>query len=155
MKSPIRPTDDDARALARDLMNAARIAALGVVHPETGLPHVTRIAIAPGPVTLISDLSLHARALRAKPDASILLGEAPDKGDPLAFPRITLAAKAQFVDRTDPDHTGLREEWLKRHPKAALYIDFADFHFVRFQVTGADLNGGFGKAYRLTPDDLA
>ena len=53
--NPIRPTDDDARALARALLSGARHAALAVLHPDTGAPFVSRIALgqAPGgaPVT--------------------------------------------------------------------------------------------------------
>ena len=44
--------------------------------------------------------------------------------------------------------------WLRDHPKAKLYIGFGDFHFALFSVTGAFLNGGFGKAFFLTPVDL-
>ena len=48
----------------------------------------------------------------------------------------------------------MREGWLARHPKARLYVDFADFAFVRLRPEGAHLNGGFGRAYRLEPSDL-
>ena len=49
----------------------------------------------------------------------------------------------------------LRAHYLATHPKAKLYIDFADFNFVGFEVEAGHLNGGFGKAFRLTPADLA
>ncbi len=49
----------------------------------------------------------------------------------------------------------LRRRYLAHHPKAALYVDFADFAFWRFNVSRASLNGGFGKAYALTASDLA
>lgn len=152
--SPIRPTDDTARAVARDLIAGARIAALGVVDPDTGAPHVTRIAFGRGDdgslLTLISDLSAHAIRLKASPVCSLLIGEAPAKGDPLAFARLTLAATAQVV----PKEAATRAAWLSHHPKSQLYIDFADFNFVRFTPLSADLNGGFGKAYTLSADDL-
>ena len=155
--SPIRPTDDDARALARSLIEGARFGALAAVHPDTGLPHVTRVAIGTDaggePVTLISELSLHTRALHAEPRACVLLGEPGDRGDPLTHPRLSLDVAAQFIPR-GPDHDALRDRWLALHPKARLYIDFADFAFVRLQPTGAALNGGFGRAFLLGPDDL-
>jgi len=47
-----------------------------------------------------------------------------------------------------------REFWLKKHPKAQLYVDFADFFFWKMTVERAHLNGGFGKAYVLKPTDL-
>ena len=156
--SPLRPTDDAARALAARLVGEARLAALALVDPADGSPHVTRIAFAhdseAGYLTLVSDLAAHSRLLRAAPRAALLLGEAPDKGDPLAFPRLSLSATAQFIDRDSAGHSAARPLWLARHPKSALYVDFADFHFVRFTPLSADLNGGFGKAYRLTPTDL-
>ncbi|AMY67565.1 HugZ family protein [Frigidibacter mobilis] len=156
--SPIRPTDDEARALARSLIHAARFAALAVLTPGTGAPAVTRIALgldAAGlPLTLISSLSAHTRALHADPRAGILVGEPGPKGDPLTHPRLSLDTTASFVDRAGPDHAALRTLWLASHPKARLYIDFADFCFVRFTPLGAALNGGFGKAFLLTPQDL-
>jgi len=45
-KSPILPTDDAARALAHRLLRSASHAALGVIHPDTGAPFVSRIAFA-------------------------------------------------------------------------------------------------------------
>ncbi len=155
--NPIRPTTTEARALARGLMDHARFGALAVLDPESGVPYVARVAVASdaaGPVTLVSSLSAHTRALRADPRASLLLGEPGARGDPLTHPRITLHARAIFVRREDPDHHALRTHWLSRHPKAKLYVDFADFGFVRLIVTAAALNGGFGQAFLLTAADL-
>ncbi|MGI1662511.1 HugZ family protein [Palleronia sp. KMU-117] len=157
--SPIRPTDDEARALARRLLDGARFGALGVRDPETGAPVVTRIAVATtpdgAPLTLISDLSQHTRALRADPACSLLVGEPGPKGDPLTHPRLTIQAHAAFIDRRGPGQAALRAHYLAQQPKAKLYIDFGDFSLVRLMPTGAYLNGGFGKAFVLTPEDLA
>ena len=91
-QNPIRPTDDKARALARSLMRAARHAALGILHPETGAPFVSRVAFALDqdgqPISLMSTLSLHTRALQSNPACCLLIGEPPLKGDPLAFARL-------------------------------------------------------------------
>ena len=158
-QSPIRPTDDDARALARDLIDAATFCALGTLDPASGAPQVTRIALATlpdgTPITLVSDLAAHTRALRANPAASLLIGEPGPKGDPLTHARLTLRATARFVERESPDHAALRDRYLARNPKARLYADFADFHFVVFIPEGASLNGGFGAAFELTAEDLA
>ncbi|TNE66066.1 MAG: pyridoxamine 5-phosphate oxidase [Rhodobacteraceae bacterium] len=157
--SPIRPTDAEARTMAQDLIRSARIAALAVLDPDSGAPHVTRIAFGLGGnngwLTLVSDLSAHTKALRAAPRAGLLLGEAPTKGDPLAFPRLSVAVETRFVPHGTEEHAAHRAAWLTHHPKAQLYMDFADFTFVSFMPLSADLNGGFGKAYRLTPDDLS
>ena len=148
---PIRPTDDEARALAQGLITEARHGALATL--IDGAPFVTRVALAPASddsvTTLISDLSTHTAALRAYPIASLLIGE-PGRGDPLAHPRITLQVRAEFLEKTEEG----KANYLAAQPKAQLYIDFADFRLVRLAPSGALLNGGFGKAYRLTPDDL-
>ncbi|MCB1331447.1 MAG: pyridoxamine 5'-phosphate oxidase family protein [Maritimibacter sp.] len=158
-QNPIRPTDDEARALARTLVDGATFAALAVISPETQGPTVTRIGFGTGthglPVTLISSLSAHTRALQANPACSLLIGEPGDKGDPLTHPRLTLDATAAFVSRGTPAHDALKSRWLTRHSKSRLYVDFADFGFVRFTPRAGFLNGGFGKAYRLAPHDLA
>ena len=156
--SPIRPTDDEACALARGLIDDARYGALAVLQPETGVPMVSRVAVGTDagcvPVTLISDLSQHTRALKTQPVCSLLVGEPGPKGDPLTHPRLTLQARAVFLRHGQPGHSELRARYLTSHPKAKLYIDFADFVFARLVPEAAYLNGGFGKAFVLTPDDL-
>ena len=155
---PVRSSDDEARALARRLIAGARHGALGVLDPETGSPHVTRVAVGldrGAPLVLISGLSHHTRALAADPRCSLLVGEPGPRGDALTHPRLTLLAEAAFVAGDDPGRDALREGWLARHPKARIYVDLADFVFVRLTPQGAHLNGGFGRAFRLAAADLA
>lgn len=153
MPSPIRPTDQEARSLARSLTRDARFGALGVIDPATTAPMVTRIAVAwieEAPHILISDLSHHTGALAKNPKCSLLLGEPKSKGDPLTHPRITLQCMANAADKST-----LRTAWLTLQPKSKLYFDFADFRMLRLNVEVAHLNGGFGKAYTLTSTDLS
>ncbi|MEL6167591.1 MAG: pyridoxamine 5'-phosphate oxidase family protein [Pseudomonadota bacterium] len=156
--NPIRPTDDEARTLAKRLIRGAKYGALGVRDPESGGPMVSRIAVgcAPDgtPVTLISDLSHHTKALKSDPSCSLLVGEPGPKGDPLTHPRLTVQAEARFVRQGAADYAALRDAWLIHQPKARLYVDFADFSFACFRPAAAYLNGGFGKAFVLTPADL-
>ncbi len=158
MASPLRPTDDDARALARNLMAKARFAALAVHDPETGAPLVSRVACAPDdtglPMALVSDLSMHTQALKADPRCSLLLGEPGPKGDPLTHPRLSLQGQARFIRHGAPDHAALAERLVSFLPKARLYIGFADFSLLRVTPIRAHLNGGFGKAYLLSAKDL-
>lgn len=148
---PFRPLDDDARAIMAELMRASH-AALAVTRTD-GTPSVTRISLAAdkdrSPVTLISDLSLHTKALRNARTCALLIGEPGEKGDPLTHPRLTLHCQAAFVAQGSADHMALRALYLEQRPKAKLYVDFADFHFVRFEVVDGLLNAGFGKAYKL------
>ena len=150
---PVRPTDDEARALARSIVAAARFGALGVTDPETGAPMVTRIAVVPGPdgipLTLISSLSTHTAALDANPACSLLVGEPGPKGDPLTHPRLTIQAIAEVQDKA-----AFKAHYLAHYPKAQIYYDFGDFRLVRLRPVAGFLNGGFGKAYRLGPEDI-
>lgn len=156
--SPIRETDDEARALARRLIRQARFAAIATIDQATGFPAVSRIAVHVDdnnmPFFLASDLSGHSKAISTDPRISILCGEPPAKGDPLAFPRVTVFGVATKVDKKDGSHMRLRSRWLDKHPKAELYIDFGDFNFYRIDVKAVSLNGGFGKAYEMTAGDL-
>ena len=152
-QTPIRPTDDEARARARQLLVEARHGALAVLDPDTGFPHVTRVAVGhdgAAALVLVSTLSHHTQALLSDPRCSLLVGEPGPKGDPLTHARLTLQARA-----TRADKAALRLSWLAAHPKTTLYYDFTDFLLLRLDPQGAHLNGGFGRAFRLTPEDLA
>ncbi|MEM6381249.1 MAG: DUF2470 domain-containing protein [Pseudomonadota bacterium] len=155
-KSVLQPVDADARALAKSLVRTARYGALAHADAHSGLPHVSRVGVATAingaPTILISQLSPHFAGLEANPACSVLLGE-PGKGDPLAHPRITVMATARQVSDA-AERAALRGRYLARHPKAALYVDFADFAFWVLEPTGAALNGGYGKAYTLASNDV-
>lgn len=156
---PVQPADDAARALSRQLLAGATYAAIAVSEPDSGLPFCSRIALgldAAGlPLSLVSGLALHTRALRANAACCLLVGEPGPKGDPLTHPRLSLRARAEFVDRDGPEHDGLRAAWLARNPKATVYASLPDFAFVRFRPVSAALNGGFARAFALTEADLA
>lgn len=154
-KEVLQPLDGDARRLAKTLLRTARFAALGTLDPD-GSPAVSRVALATSvegePLFLISQLSGHFRNLEGDARASLLVGE-PGKGDPLAHPRMTLVGRAQRISAGEMRQR-LKARYLMRHPKASLYADFADFAFWRLAPQRVSLNGGFGKAYAPTPDDL-
>lgn len=155
---PVQPADAEARALALSLMAGAGHAALAYADAGDGAPAISRIAFgldpAGVPVTLISALAPHQAGLKASPACAVMLGEPGAKGDPLTHPRLMVRAQAQFIAPDDPARPALRAHWLKGHPKAALYVDFPDFAFVRLEPLGALLNGGFGKAFRFEAADL-
>lgn len=157
LNSPIRETDDAARAQGRALVQNAKFAALATLEKDSNVPMASRISFATQengtPFSLMSTLAYHTKALISHPACSLLVGE-PGKGDPLAHPRITLQADAEQIPHDSDAHTHLRAVYLNQHPKAELYIDFLDFFFFRFSVHRAYLNGGFGKAYELTASDL-
>ena len=153
----LRPTDDEAIRLARTLMRAARHGAIAVLDPETGGPLASRVGVASdadgAPLILVSGLSAHTRAIDADPRCSLLLGD-PGKGDPLAHPRITLICRAVVLEKGTPDHARAERRYLNKNPKAKLYVGLGDFRLFRLEPERASLNGGFGKAYALTRQDL-
>ncbi|MFQ1701699.1 HugZ family protein [Loktanella agnita] len=146
----INPTTDDARALGSNLLTKARFGALAVI--MDGAPYVSRVAMIwdkTALITLVSTLSTHTNALLANSACSVLIGEPADKGDPLTHPRMTLLCEA-----TETDKAAAKGLWLSRIPKAQLYYDFKDFRMFRLTPSELHLNGGFGKAFRLHPQDL-
>jgi putative heme iron utilization protein len=154
---PVQPANDDAHALVRRLM-ALGHAALAWEDPDTGHPGISRIAFARDPeagmLTLVSGLAPHFRALRDRPACALMLGEVAGKGDPLTHPRLMIRARASFVAPDDPARPGIRDRWLQRNPKARVYIDLTDFAFVRLVPVSALLNGGFARAFHISPSDL-
>ncbi|MDO1582274.1 HugZ family protein [Rhizobium oryzicola] len=157
-KSPaFRDVDESARQLAHKLIRESRAASLAVIDAATGYPSASRCLLGTDldgtPIILISSLASHTQSLQHDPRCSVLAGNV-GKGDPLAHPRITVLAEASSLDRDGPDYARIRSRFLARHPKAALYADFADFRFLRLTPVSASLNGGFGKAYVLTREDL-
>jgi putative heme iron utilization protein len=153
---PVQPPDAAACTLARTLLAEATHAALAFTDPTTGAPAISRIALAPGPdgtpLTLISGLAPHTAALQAHPACALMVGEVPDRGDPLAHPRLMIRAQAAFAPAQE--RAALRGHWLALRPKSTLYVDLPDFAFVRLHPEGALLNGGFARAFRLAPADL-
>ena len=147
---PYHPPDDDARAQAAALLRALHCALATVAE---GRPMASRAAFlwvaGTGPTLLLSDLSDHARALRADPRASLLVGEPGPKGDPLTHPRLTLSGRAGLADKD-----ALAPAWAQARPKTRLYYDFTDFAVWRLMVEDATLIAGFGRAVRLGAADL-
>ncbi|MGL5363864.1 MAG: HugZ family protein [Bosea sp. (in: a-proteobacteria)] len=153
---PIRTTDPEARLLARALLRGTLAGSLATLD-GSGRPFCSLVSVATDvdgtPAILVSRLSGHTKHLLADTRASLLLART-GKGDPLAHPRITLDVEAEAIARNGAPDARLRERFLRRHPKAALYADFPDFLFFALHIRSASLNGGFGRAYQLGPPDL-
>ena len=101
---------------------------------------------------LLSDLSEHTRHLKAEPRCALLAQGAPDGANPQTAPRVTLTGLAEPVPAVEV--AALKPRWLARHPYAALYADFGDFHLWRVVPVAALLVGGFARATRLRQAEL-
>jgi putative heme iron utilization protein len=155
-KQVLREVTPEVVAEAREMIGAARYGALATIGPEDGWPVATRVGLAlfeGEPLILVSALAAHTGALRADPRCSLLIGEV-GKGDALAHPRVTLKSRAEEIEREAPERLAAREAYLAANPKAALYADLRDFAFMRLRIEGASFNGGFGKAYALSREEL-
>ena len=156
-KDVLRPTDDQAIRLARTILRTARHGAIAVLEPGTGAPLASRVAGATdhdgAPLILISGLAAHTGGIEADPRCSLLLGE-PGKGDAMAHARITIACVAEKIARDDPRHARIEWRFLSHNPKSKLYAGLGDFAFYRLEPQRASLNGGFGKAFALTRENL-
>lgn len=153
----IRPTDQEAIALARNLVRTARYGALAALDPASGAPIASRVGVATdldgAPIILISGLAAHTQAIMADPRCSLLLGEV-GKGDPLAHARISLSCEAEKLATESAEGRRARRRYLARNPKAKLYAELGDFSFFRLNLRSASLNGGFGRAYSLSAANI-
>ena len=153
----LQPVDERARRLAKEIVRTARYAAIGTVDAASGAPSVSRVAIATfsngDPGFFISALAAHYQNLVNDARCSLLVGE-PGKGDPLAYPRMTLIGAAERL-QPGSDRDGFRARYRERNAKSRLYEDLPDFSYWRFRPHRLFLNAGFGKAFALAPGDLA
>lgn len=92
------------------------------------------------PILLLSTLAEHSKAIAAQPAVSLLFDGTAGLAQPLTGPRLTVLGQAHRT--VDPQ---MRRRFLARHPDAAMYADFADFHVYRIAIARAHLVAGFGR----------
>lgn len=144
----------DARTVARRLLRTVRSGALATLTPD-GDPYASLVTVATlpdgSPVLPLSTLAVHTQHLMADPRCSLLL-DSGGVGDPLTHPRLTVTARAARA--TAEERAAWRSRFLRRHPKAEIYVDFGDFSFWRLDLRGARIIGGFGRIDMLDAADL-
>jgi hypothetical protein len=139
-----------ARALMRSLDRATLASALPGARATPDAPSVAAwpygslVLVAAdhdlAPILLLSTLAEHSKAIAADPRVSLLFDGTAGLAQPLAGPRLTVLGRAGRS--ADPR---IRRRFLARHPDAAMYADFGDFHFYRVEVARAHLVAGFGR----------
>ena len=136
---------------ARRLVRSRGHAALGT--SLAGRPYVSLVATAcemdASPLLLLSDLAQHTKNLAADPSVSLLFEDVAGHPDPLAGPRLTLLGRAECSD----DVRDLAR-FTARHPSAASYAGFADFHLYRVEIERGHLVAGFGRINWIESGDL-
>ena len=120
---------------------------------QAGWPFASLVLMAldhdASPLLLISDLSEHAKYIKAERRVSLLFDGTQGLDDPLTGPRVTVLGEAAPVE-----DSRLRDRFLARHPAAELYAGFADFHLHRVSISRAHLVAGFGRIHWVEARDL-
>ena len=144
------------RALLRRLDRAALATALPPPPGREGgaaWPYASLVLVAVdhdlSPVLLLSDLAEHTKAIASDGRVSLLFDGTGGLDQPLTSARVTLLGRAL---RATDERLGRR--FLARHPDAAMYAGFKDFHFYRVAVERAHLVAGFGKIRWLEAAEL-
>lgn len=147
--------DSDTPAFqARRLLRGAASAVLATQADGQPLASLVTPAMTPDLSALLwlSTLSEHTRQLAAEPRCSLFVQGLAAERNPQTAPRVSMAGLAEKVPAEEVP--GLKARWLAKHPYAALYADFADFSLWRIAPSGAQLVGGFARAFRIRLAEL-
>jgi putative heme iron utilization protein len=147
---------DVARRLLRAADRAAMATTLAGREPvgAESWPYASLVLLAcdhdAAPLLLMSDLAEHSKNIAAgDARAALLIDGTAGRVDPLTGPRVTVLGT---VERTaDPR---LKARFVARHPSAALYADFNDFHLYRITVARAHFVAGFGRIHWIEAADF-
>jgi heme iron utilization protein len=139
----------DRGGFCRRLIRGQSHAVLATTLAENadGRPYASLVAVAcdadATPLLLLSNLAQHSRNIAADPRVSLLFGgdsaRVPAE-DPLAQPRLSLLGRAVRCD-----DRRLLARFVARHPSAAAYANFGDFHLYRVASERGHLVAGFGR----------
>jgi putative heme iron utilization protein len=136
-----------ARRLMRGLDRATLATSLD------GWPYASLVLAATGPdgapLLLLSDLAEHTRNLKREPRASLLFDGTGGLAEPLTGARVTVLGEMARID-----DQGLLRRYVARHPSAAAYAGFGDFHLYRLAVRRGHLVAGFGRIDWIAADGL-
>jgi heme iron utilization protein len=139
---------DSPATIARRVMRGADRATLAtsLASTEGDWPYGSLVMVAldsdASPLILISELAEHTKNLRKNPRASLLFDATAGLADPLTGARVTVVGEAAPIDDDRQ-----RARYVARHPSAAAYRDFHDFHLWRLTATRAHLVAGFGRIH--------
>jgi putative heme iron utilization protein len=142
----------DASLAAKKLLREGRSGALATLLPGSGDPYCSLVNVGTcvdgAPLFLLSKLALHTKNILADNRVSLMLDERK-AGDPLEGARVMLmGACVQTTGQT------ARTAYLRRHPDAEMFANFADFSFYRMEIARAHLVAGFGRIVDLQPKDV-
>jgi len=150
----VKTSRADYALACRRLIRRGRAATLATaLASDGGRPYASLVSVAfdcdLAPLMLFSELSDHTRNLAADGRASLLIEEAARLRNPQTGARATLVGR--IANTADERH---KKRFLARHPEAAMYAGFGDFHFFRMTIERVHYVGGFGRAVWLKADEV-
>lgn len=101
------------------------------------------------PLLLISDLAEHSKNIAADSRLSLLFDGTAGLDETLTGTRASVLGRAERCDDED-----LLGRFVARHPSAAGYAGFADFHLYRVRIERAHLVAGFGAIDWIDGSDI-
>lgn len=144
---------EDKAALVRRLIRGGATAVLGTAVRDSGWPYASLVLTAcdhgAAPIVLVSKLAEHTSNIAADDRVSLLFDGTEGLEHRLTGPRASVQGRA--IPTQDG---GCRDRFLRRHPEAAEYVDFADFGFFRIAVERAHLVAGFGRVYWIDSGEM-
>jgi len=155
MTQPPIPAPAPPAATARWLLRSRDRATLATLLAggPAGAPYASLVLTATAadgaPLLLISDLAQHTINIAGEKRIALLFDGTGELDEPLTGPRVTVLGHAARCDDAP-----LRARYLARHPSAALYAGFADFHLYRVAIERAHLVAGFGRIDWIAAGDL-
>lgn len=152
-RGPVNPAE--RIDLTQSLLATVRIASLSTLGPDGPFCSMAPFAFdaeKPAFYLHLSRMARHTRNVEADPRVSMLVcdTDGADK-NPLALARITCTGTAVPV----PDDSSAKKHYLSRFPEASPIFSLPDFCLYAIVPNALRLVAGFGKAYDISPADLA
>jgi len=142
-----------ARRLLREAVKATLATRLEAGAEEGSWPYASLVLVAADidgtPILLLSKLAQHTHNIETDPHVSLLIDGTEGHQEVLTGPRATLLGRARISE--DPQS---KRRFIARHPSAALYAGFKDFHVYRLELERAHLVAGFGRIEWVERDQL-
>jgi heme iron utilization protein len=142
----------NASLAAKKLLREGRSGALATLMADSADPYCSLVNVATAidgaPLLLLSKLALHTKNILADARVSLMLDERKE-GDPLEGARVMLMGTCAV----DSD-SATSSAYLRRHPEAEMFANFADFAFYRMKIARAHLVAGFGRIVDLGPKQI-
>ena len=145
--------DDDYATAAAKMMKTHKVGMVATIQNDAPFLSVMPFSLTEKghPVVLISDLAVHTANIKKNGKASLLVQQPDKEGNVFNGARVTLVGEFKKAD--DAQRRALRAVYLRRHPDAALFVDFGDFNFYVLEVKKVFFIGGFGEIGWVDLDD--